>query len=968
MSTAQVFVPGVRVSVRGEDFLIRNVRDFAIENGGRSSGHLLYVEGLSELVKGKQFIFDTSIDKEVQVLNPLNTELVADSQQGYRKMKLYLETQIRNAPVTSKKIVVAQKAAWDWTDYQLEPTLKAFELPRPRMLIADGVGMGKTIEVGVFLSEMIRRGLGKRIMVLALKSILGQFQQELWNRFSIPLMRLDSTGIDRIKADLPMNKNPFDYYDRTIVSIDTLKNNAKFRHSIEKSHWDIIVIDECHTVSNRGSQRGDLAQFLAGKCESLVLTSATPHNGKKESFANLIQMIEPTAIPRSGAYGKENVEPYYVRRFKHHIQDAAVRSQFQEREVVSEHTRLHPEEEELLAIQQHIKFESLGEASRRQGDLLFSIGLFKGFLSSPEAMRATVRRRIERVQSKSVDENEYASDLEMLSDLDGRLTRLIDGAIDSKYDGLKSLLQGLGWNGKKSDERLVIFSERIDTLSYLQRRLTEDFSLKPGGLQRFDGSLSDTEQQALVEDFGKEDSDIRLFLASDAGSQGVNLHYYCNRMVNYDIPWSLITLEQRNGRIDRYGQSKTPYIHYIVATSATEGLRTDLHIIENLTKKEDEVHRTLGDAATVLKLYDAKKESDAVQAALIDGNEDFLAQGSGASTLSEQTDFDLLFGGLDDSTPAVEVATDPLEQPLSLFESDAEYYRELIAQLKSDGQLRDGDVEFADATYLEVKQSDDLKRVLYDMPPEAMPSERNHPFRLTFDKALVANAIADARKRKGEWAKFHMMYDLHPIARYYMTKLEASVDKAVALVAELTTLPYDTAWFIIHGQVGNGRGQSVVSEFFVVPMRYTAGGLAEAPVSLREFVHRFQLDQRLYTLDISDDEIASLKALVPDAVDMASDMYMRPLQDEAKLSMEGELEQYEAHLKQWQDEAARQLELAFADSSGNQFARTRRDKGMREVETIVEESSQYCQNLLALDKDPYLRIISVLFNNESPNS
>ena len=201
-----------------------------------------------------------------------------------------------------------------------------------------------------------------------------------------------------------------------------------------------------------------------------------------------------------------------------------------------------------------------------------------------------------------------------------------------------------------------------------------------------------------------------------------------------------------------------------------------------------------------------------------------------------------------------------------------------------------------------------------------------------------------------------------------MTKLEASVDKAMALVAEMTTLPYDTAWFVIHGQVGNGRGQSVVSEFFVVPMRYSDGGLAEAPITLREFVDRFRLDHRLYTLDITEDEITSLKALLPDAVEMASDLYMRPLQDDAKLTMEGELERYQTQLTQWKDDAARQLELAFADSSGNQFARTRRDKGMREVETIVEESSQYYQNLLALDKDPYLRIISVLFNNESPNS
>ena len=961
---SQIFVPGVRVMVRGEDFLIRKVRDFSVEGGKRKEGHLLYVEGLSELVKGQQFIFDTSIDREVQVLNPLQTDLVADTQQGYRKLKLYLETQLRNAPVTSGKIVVAHKAAWDVTDFQLEPTLKSFELPRPRMLIADGVGMGKTIEVGVFLSEMIRRGMGKRIMVLALKSILGQFQQELWNRFSIPLMRLDSTGIDRIKAELPMNKNPFDYYDRTIVSIDTLKNNAKFRRNIEKSHWDIIVIDECHTVSNRSSLRGDLAQFLAGRCESLVLTSATPHNGKRASFANLIQMIEPTAIPRSGNYGKEDVERYYVRRFKHHIADALVRDQFQEREVVSRHVTLQPEEEALLAIQQDIKFKSLSEGKSGQGDLLFSIGLFKGFLSSPEAMRATVSRRLVKV--KEAAGSGFASDEGLLQDLHDRLDHLITEEIDSKYDGLKAMLDALKWKGKKGDERIVIFSERIDTLAYLERRLNADFSLKSGVLKRFDGSLSDTEQQALVDDFGREDSDIRILLSSDAGSQGVNLHFYCHRMVNYDIPWSLITLEQRNGRIDRYGQNQTPFIHYIIATSSTGGLRTDLHIIENLTAKEDEVHRTLGDAATVLKLYDANQEEEAVQQALIQGDETFLETGEKEA---DDVDYDLLFGGLDDTTPAVEAAAEaPIEEPLTLYESDAAYYADLIAQLKSDRQLKDQEARFEDATYLEVQQSDELRRVLYDMPPEAVPKERNEPFRLTFDPALVANAISDARKRKGEWAKFQMMYDLHPIARYYMTKLEASVDKAIALVAEVTSLPYDTAWYVLHGQVGNGRGQSVISEFFVVPIHYTKGTLVEAPMRLKEFVTRFQIDRTLYTLDITADELDTLKGNLAMAVEMGTQMHMRPLQDEAKAQKEQELEHYRKQLNDWSAEAQEQLQLAFDESTQNQFAKHRLESGRREVESIVSESSHYYENLLALDKDPYLRVISVLFNHEAPRS
>ena len=197
------FSTGSRISVRGEDFLITNVK---------SSGayYLLDTEGLSELVRGQTFCFDTALDTDVAVLNPAHTSLRPDQEGGYRLTRLFLETALRQASQTSNRITLAHKAAFNLSDYQLEPTLKALRLPRPRLLIADGVGLGKTIEAGILLTELVRRGRGQRIMVLALKSVLGQFQQELWHRFSIPLVRLDSDGLARIRADLPLNKNPFD--------------------------------------------------------------------------------------------------------------------------------------------------------------------------------------------------------------------------------------------------------------------------------------------------------------------------------------------------------------------------------------------------------------------------------------------------------------------------------------------------------------------------------------------------------------------------------------------------------------------------------------------------------------------------------------------------------------------------------------------------------------------------------------
>lgn len=963
------FSAGQRITVRGEEFLITKI------DHNTDKSDILYVCGISDLVKNKNFVFDTEIDTGIKAVDPLNTEFVADESQNCRKTKLAIETALRNNAHCSNKIIIANHGAFDNADYQFEPTLKALELPRPRLLIADGVGLGKTIEVGIFLAEMIKRGRGKRILVCALKSILAQFQQEIWSRFAIPLVRLDSYGVDKIKSEIPLNKNPFDYYDKTIISIDTLKNNGKFRGWLEKTRWDIIVIDECHTVSNDSSLRGDLAQFLAERCESMILTSATPHNGKAESFANIINMLERTAIPRSGKYENSDVEPYYVRRFKKDIDDANISKNFQERKVESLPMNLNPLEESFMALLNEIKFRSKEEADEKQrNDFLFSISLFKSFLSSPDAALRSLENR-----SKKNTENS-----EEIAQLKKWLEQIVASEKDSRYEAFEKQLTSI-WSVNPK-ERVVVFTERIETMDMLQRRICKKFKLKENQVVRFDGSLTDTQQEELVEDFGMADSDIRVFISSDSGSQGVNLHFFCHTMFNYDIPWSLITLEQRNGRIDRYGQKETPIIYYLVAISTNEKVKDDYRIIDKLKEKEEEVHKTLGDAMSVMGLYNARDEIRKVADALRENDPKFLEhseeQNSSESAAAQlETSAQLTskpkrgrFFTLK-TTPAVD-HNRLFENPCTLFADDLSYYKMMAMELMASGNLNRDDIEFkdGDVPYVEVAYTDELKSVLYDVPEEALPQKA--PFKLCADKKVVMDSILEARKRKkehkekakkgeavqrntSEWAKMQPLYDLHPIIQYLLTKFTASQSKEQALVVKNKCFPEGHIFYLFYGSQANGLGNILLSEFFVVEMSKD-GCIAGKPQPFSEFMTKYLMGN-LYNSEISQADLGVLKSNLKDAVETAKTMYLKVLQDKLSLAMEMQIGKYEKHLKDWTEKSEDQLSLNLGDEI--HIHRVNREKKIEEIKTISNEKSQYYQDCYTLDKgSPYIRVLAAFYN------
>ena len=161
------------------------------------------------------------------------------------------------------------RSAWPWSQLQ------------PRLLIADAVGLGKTIEVGMLLAELQRRGRADRVLAVVPRHILDQIQHELWCRLAFPLVRLDSEGIQRVRQRIPAGRNPFTYFNRVIVSIDTLKNPSRYRHHLERVRWDVIWIDESHKLVNKGTLNNELAKVLAPNADALDdLTSATPRQRK----------------------------------------------------------------------------------------------------------------------------------------------------------------------------------------------------------------------------------------------------------------------------------------------------------------------------------------------------------------------------------------------------------------------------------------------------------------------------------------------------------------------------------------------------------------------------------------------------------------------------------------------------------------------------------------------------------------
>ncbi|HIP71420.1 MAG TPA: helicase, partial [Anaerolineae bacterium] len=497
-----------------------------------------------------------------------------------------------------------------------------------RFLLADEVGLGKTIEAGLVMRELKLRGLAQRILVVAPKGLVTQWVAEMRLHFNETFHLILPGNVNRT---VNPEQNQWRQHDQVVCSMDSVKpvagrrgwsaerlaayNRIRFDDLISAG-WDLIVVDEAHRLGGSSDQvaRYQLGQGLADAAPYLLLLSATPHQGKSDAFRRLISLLDGDAFPDENSIRRERVRPYVIRTEKREVIDAAGRPLFQPR-----HTQLwtvdwdtaRPVQRQLYeAVSDYVR-EGYNQALREKKNYIgFLLILMQRLVtSSTRAVRTTLERRLEALrQPEEQPELLTLFNLEAWAELDGeaqsqmtadRMTansplralaneqaeveRLLALAAQAEAAGPDARAQALlDWVYRLQREtgepelKVLIFTEFVPT----QEMLAEFLSTRGFTVATLNGSMDlDTRQAAQVA-FAES---ARFLVSTDAGGEGLNLQF-CHVVINYDIPWNPMRLEQRIGRVDRIGQSKpVRAINFILADTVEsrvqEVLETKLKII-----------------------------------------------------------------------------------------------------------------------------------------------------------------------------------------------------------------------------------------------------------------------------------------------------------------------------------------------------------------------------------------------------
>ncbi|MBI2899237.1 MAG: DEAD/DEAH box helicase family protein [Planctomycetes bacterium] len=500
--------------------------------------------------------------------------------------------------------------------YQLAPLLRILNKPRPSLLVADDVGLGKTIESGIVIAELMARGRADRTMIVVPPGLLHQWRDELAERFGLDFTVIENVGgLERVQSILPAGVSPWDALPRILTSLDYLKKETTLRRALRKT-WDLIIVDEAHALAESGSpqnpyatQRTRLGHKLRENGRGLLLLTATPHNGYAHSFRSLLELVEPSMATLKGDLTEvaRRVDAAMIRRMKDQIirlkEDGTTERVFPKRTVEGLPVSLLPKERRLLdEVGRYCSKVARSAAGGDDEELIsFAMQIIKKrALSSRKGLAETIDRRLKSLKAKAdepaptrAEIREHQADLPLDDAAAERLReRILRAAVPKEEKARKAevralteiqkLLGGLTGPDPKvralageilrilkehPDERIIVFTEYLDTIEAIREECDRTPELA-GRWLVFRGGLSLREKSRIQEEFAG--SKARVLLATDAASEGLNFQHVCRRVIHFELPWNPNRLEQRNGRVDRYGQTREPRIRYMFFPDSPE--------------------------------------------------------------------------------------------------------------------------------------------------------------------------------------------------------------------------------------------------------------------------------------------------------------------------------------------------------------------------------------------------------------
>lgn len=492
--------------------------------------------------------------------------------------------------------------------HQLHVLNRVMETNNIRYILADEVGLGKTIEAGMIIKELKARGLAERILVVCPTGLVTQWASEMQEKFHEKFNIILPSDYDTIRR-ITDNDDIYSHYDQVISPMDSIKPlekhagwteekvkqyNEERIYSIINSGWDLIIIDEAHRVAGSTGEvaRYKLGYLLSQASPYLLLLSATPHSGKTEPFLRLVRLLEEDAFPNAKSIVKEQVAPYLIRTEKREAIDNNGNLLFKNRIthlIELSWDERHTMQRELYQMVSSYVAKTYNKARRNRKKnmcLIFLLIIMQRMVtSSTAAIQQSLNRRLDVLMEESTKVADLKEeDLEELNIEDGvedaleaislntkdeirELQDIIAVANQAEFqhtDVKIEMLTGLIDEviNDDSNQKIIIFTEFVATQRYIQKLLINlGYSVTI-----LNGAMTMADRDVALKEFRNK---TNVFISTDAGGEGLNLQF-ANIIINYDLPWNPMKIEQRCGRVDRIGQQKDVHIYNFIVTDTVE--------------------------------------------------------------------------------------------------------------------------------------------------------------------------------------------------------------------------------------------------------------------------------------------------------------------------------------------------------------------------------------------------------------